>query len=141
MGRKMILVSDDNDFIVQAKAFCESKGGKVKAFTTSEWSRQMNMPGFVHSLTGELPPLTTGSNPVEGAKILQFPTGGGHVSHDPKVQTINELENVAIQNAIQNFNGNLTEAAKALGIGRATLYRKVKQYNIDPSSARRKKAA
>jgi hypothetical protein len=28
-----------------------------------------------------------------------------------------------------------------LGIGRATLYRKVKQYNIDPSAARKKKAA
>ncbi len=39
------------------------------------------------------------------------------------------------------FKGNLTEAAKALGIGRATLYRKVKQYNIDPSAARKKKAA
>ncbi len=141
MGRKMIVVSDDNEFIVQAKAFCEGKGGKVKVYSNAEWSHQKNMPGFVHSLTGELPPLTTGANPVEGAKILQFPTGGGHFAHDPKVQTINELENVAIQNAIQNFNGNLTEAAKALGIGRATLYRKVKQYNIDPSSARRKKAA
>lgn len=137
----MILVSDDHDFIAQAKAFCEGKGGKVKAFTSAEWSRQMNMPGFVHSLTGEMPALTTGAAPVEGAKILQFPTGGSQMMHDSKVQTINELESVAIQNAIQNFNGNLTEAAKALGIGRATLYRKVKQYNIDPSSARRKKAA
>lgn len=141
MGRKMIVVSDDNEFVVQARAFCESKGGKVKVFSMADWSRQMNTPGFVHSLTGDVPPLTTGSNPVEGAKILQFPTGGAHASHDSKVQTINELEHVAIQNAIQNFNGNLTEAAKALGIGRATLYRKVKQYNIDPSSARRKKAA
>jgi len=142
MGRKMIVVSDDNDFIVQARAFCESKGGKMKSYSTAEWSRQCNMPGFVHSLTGELPPLTTGSNPVEGAKILHFPTpGASPVNHGAGVQTINELESVAIQNAIQNFNGNLTEAAKALGIGRATLYRKVKQYNIDPSTARRKKAA
>ena len=141
MGRKMIVVSDDNDFIVQSRAFCESKGGKLKTYSTAEWSRQMNMPGFVHSLTGDLPPLTTGANPVEGAKILHFPTGGASSNHSANVQTINELESVAIQNAIQNFNGNLTEAAKALGIGRATLYRKVKQYNIDPSSARRKKAA
>ena len=43
--------------------------------------------------------------------------------------------------AIHAYRGNLTEAAKALGIGRATLYRKVKLYNIDPASARRKKAA
>jgi DNA-binding NtrC family response regulator len=54
---------------------------------------------------------------------------------------MNDLEAQAIEQAIHAYRGNLTEAAKALGIGRATLYRKVKLYNIDPSSARRKKAA
>ena len=54
---------------------------------------------------------------------------------------MNELEAKAIENAIAQFRGNLTEAAKALGIGRATLYRKVKQYQIDPSMARKKRAA
>lgn len=141
MGRKMIVVSDDNDFIVAAKALCDSKGGQVKVYSTSEWSRQVNTHGFAHSLVGGVVPLSVGSQPVtEGAKILQFPHGGAG-SADSRVTTMNELESVAIQNAIQSFNGNLTEAAKALGIGRATLYRKVKQYNIDPSSARRKRAA
>ncbi|MEK6554555.1 MAG: helix-turn-helix domain-containing protein [Bdellovibrionota bacterium] len=140
MGRKMFIVSDDNDFVVAARAFCEAKGGTCRVLSTADWSRQMNQPGFVHTLTGDMP-LVAGSEPVEGAKILQFP--GGHASQttDSKVHTINELEAVAIQNAIHNFDGNLTEAARALGIGRATLYRKVKQYNIDPSMARRSKKA
>lgn len=87
-------------------------------------------------------PLVVGAEPVEGAKILQFPgVGAAPSSNEAKVHTINELEAVAIQNAIHNFDGNLTEAARALGIGRATLYRKVKQYNIDPSMARRSKKA
>jgi transcriptional regulator of acetoin/glycerol metabolism len=144
MGRKMIIVSDENEFIVSAKAFCESKGGTVKTYSTTEWSRQVNTPGFAHTLVGGVPPLSTGNHPLnEGAKILQFPHGGqgGTGGTDSRVATMNELESVAIQNAIQSYNGNLTEAAKALGIGRATLYRKVKQYNIDPSTARRKKAA
>jgi hypothetical protein len=143
MGRKMIIVSDDNDFIVSAKNFCESKGGSVKAYTPAEWAKQVNNPSFVHSLMGGVPPLSVGKHPVtEGAKILQFPYGDrSTVSAADRVATMNELESVAIQNAIQSFNGNLTEAAKALGIGRATLYRKVKQYNFDPSAARRKKAA
>jgi hypothetical protein len=143
MGRKMIVVSDDNDFIVSAKAFCESKGATVKTFTQAEWGRQVGSPGFAHSLVGGVPPLSVGSQPVtEGAKILQFPVGGqAGTQTGERVATMNELESVAIQNAIQSFNGNLTEAAKALGIGRATLYRKVKQYNIDPSAARRKRAA
>ena len=49
------------------------------------------------------------------------------------------MEARAIEAAIYQYKGNLTEAAKALGIGRATLYRKVKQYHIDPSQARRRK--
>src|SRR5690606_4623837 len=100
-------------------------------------------PGFAHSLTGEVPPLSAGHQPVTtGAKILAFPTGGQpQVGSDGRVQTMDELESTAIRTAIHQFNGNLTEAAKALGIGRATLYRKVKQYAINPSEARRKKAA
>ena len=54
---------------------------------------------------------------------------------------MDDLEAKAIETAIMQFKGNLTEAAKALGIGRATLYRKVKQYHIDPSQARRRKIA
>jgi transcriptional regulator of acetoin/glycerol metabolism len=140
MGRKMIIVSDEGDFVTHARAFAEGKGATVKVYSSSEWTRMAGTPGFAHSLTGEMPPLSSGTQPVEGAKILQFPTGGAASTGD-KVHTINELESVAIRNAIHNFNGNLTEAAKALGIGRATLYRKVKQYSIDPSQARRKRAA
>ena len=89
---------------------------------------------------GDVPALASGLSPLnEGAKILQFPQPS--MGEDTKVRTINELESIAIENAIHEFGGNLTEAAKALGIGRATLYRKVKQYNIDPSSARKKRAA
>ena len=137
MGRKlMIVVSDDNDFIVSTRAHCEAKGGNCKVYSTADWSRQINTPGFVHALTGEQPT----NNEQGGAKILPFPgMGGGAVGG--KVQTIDEMESEAIRTAIENFKGNLTEAAKALGIGRATLYRKVKQYNIDPNEARRKKHA
>ena len=71
---------------------------------------------------------------VGGGKVLAFP---GRVDLK-KVNTINEVEKDAIERAIMEFRGNLTEAAKALGIGRATLYRKVKQYNIDPSQARKR---
>jgi DNA-binding NtrC family response regulator len=101
----------------------------------------LNDPNARGRLMGEVPALSVGLNPItEGAKILQFPQPSMS-TEDHKVRTINELESIAIENAIHEFGGNLTEAAKALGIGRATLYRKVKQYNIDPSSARKKRAA
>ena len=47
------------------------------------------------------------------------------------------IEANAIEDAIYKCKGNLTEAAKALGIGRATMYRKLKQYKIDPTASRK----
>ncbi|OAA82940.1 sigma-54 interaction domain-containing protein [Clostridium ljungdahlii] len=43
---------------------------------------------------------------------------------------LENLEKTHIENVIRKFNGNITLAAKAMGIGRNTLYRKIKKYNI-----------
>lgn len=44
------------------------------------------------------------------------------------IKTIAELENEAIQQALEIYNGNISEAAKALGITRNTIYNKMKKY-------------
>ncbi len=44
--------------------------------------------------------------------------------------TLEELEKVAIQHALAQHGGNREKAAKQLGIGARTLYRKIKEYNI-----------
>lgn len=131
-----VVVSDDHALIQKAQQFGQMHGVTVQVTSPEKWEAQQG------GRTGELP---TGSHSGEGAKVLPFPGSQGNgLGGDPRrsVATINQLEATAIENAISAFKGNLTEAAKALGIGRATLYRKVKQYNIDPSQARnRKKAA
>lgn len=138
----VVLVGDDRDQCEKLKTMSQGMGCTVHQFTPSEWAKNLNDPNARARLMGEVPALSVGLNPVnEGAKILQFPQPSLTSEADRKVRTINELESIAIENAIHEFGGNLTEAAKALGIGRATLYRKVKQYNIDPSSARKKRAA
>ncbi|MBU8891322.1 MAG: sigma-54 dependent transcriptional regulator [Bacteroidales bacterium] len=43
---------------------------------------------------------------------------------------VENLEKQAIINAIQKYNGNYTKAAGELGLGRSTLYRKMKKYDI-----------
>lgn len=145
MARPMIvLVSDNREHHEKVKSYGTSMGYSVQCYGTNEWGRGLQDPTFRQMLGAEMPSLAAGSSPVDaGAKILQFPAGGmsSVTGGDKKVRTINELESLAIESAIHEYNGNLTEAAKALGIGRATLYRKVKQYNIDPTNARKKKAA
>ena len=49
------------------------------------------------------------------------------------VQTLAEMERQAILGAIRTLNGDKLMAARLLGIGKTTLYRKLKEYGIaDP---------
>jgi transcriptional regulator of acetoin/glycerol metabolism len=50
-----------------------------------------------------------------------------------KIVPLDLVEENAIRDAIKKCNGNLQLTAKLLSIGRATLYRKIKKYNIDVS--------
>ena len=47
------------------------------------------------------------------------------------VTTLSEMEAQLIRMALDRLNGNQTEAAKKLGISRSTLWRKMKEYNIE----------
>jgi two-component system response regulator HydG len=51
----------------------------------------------------------------------------------PQLTTLADLERQAILGAIRALNGDKLQAAKLLGIGKTTLYRKLKEYGIaDP---------
>ena len=45
-----------------------------------------------------------------------------------------DLERQAILGAIRTLNGDKLQAAKLLGIGKTTLYRKLKEYGIADAS-------
>ena len=50
---------------------------------------------------------------------------------DLSLYTLEELEFTAIQQALENSGGDRGRAARALGIDRTTLYRKLKKYIAD----------
>lgn len=131
MARSMVIVvSDDHEIVQKARNFAYTMGLTLEIYSVSQWEEKQSSQG------ASVQSLISGSNQSPN-NVIQFP----QASLNKKVKTIDELESVAIENAIHEYRGNLTEAARALGIGRATLYRKVKQYKIDPSLARRKKVA
>jgi DNA-binding NtrC family response regulator len=140
-----IVVSDDQLLIQKAHQFGMVNNVTVKVMTPAEWEASLKTSGDVPSLVPGAGQTDSSTSTSSGAmaKVLPFPGTAGFNSTDARrsVSTIDQLESVAIESAITAFKGNLTEAAKALGIGRATLYRKVKAYNLDPSMARKKKAA
>lgn len=137
------IVADEAEVIEKAKTFFGPQGVNVQGYSSAQWREGLENPSFRSQMMTGLPALVMGNNPLERSNVLPFPgpSGTSPSTVDARVATMNELEAKAIENAIVQFRGNLTEAAKALGIGRATLYRKVKQYQIDPSMARKKRAA
>jgi len=50
---------------------------------------------------------------------------------DDTIVPLTELEAWAIARALHICRGRVTEAARRLGIGRSTLYRKIEEYRID----------
>lgn len=54
------------------------------------------------------------------------------VSHSQSVNSlkVEDVEKEAIRKAIERFEGNLSKASEELGIGRTTLYRKMKKYGL-----------
>jgi two-component system response regulator HydG len=52
------------------------------------------------------------------------------VSLDASILTIAEMEKQAILNTLRQLNGDKLTAARLLGIGKTTLYRKLKEYGI-----------
>lgn len=52
------------------------------------------------------------------------------------VRALADVEFEMIKLAIDHYNGQMSEVARRLGIGRSTLYRKLKEYGIDPETGR-----
>ena len=55
------------------------------------------------------------------------------------VRTLADVELEMIKLAIDHYHGQMSEVARRLGIGRSTLYRKLKEYGIDPETGRAEK--
>lgn len=137
----LVLVTDEFSMTEQVKETSEKLGVPVKVFSTGQWAEGLDNQFFRNQLALRETPYLPGEmlGDTTETKILAFPVNGQRAS--TVVAKMDQIEAQAIENAILQCRGNLTEASKALGIGRATLYRKVKLYQIDPSMARKKRAA
>ncbi|MET1412754.1 sigma-54 dependent transcriptional regulator [Roseibium sp. HPY-6] len=54
-----------------------------------------------------------------------------NLDHEGHVRKLTEIEEELIRAAINHYSGRMTEVAKRLGIGRSTLYRKLKEYGLE----------
>jgi DNA-binding NtrC family response regulator len=80
--------------------------------------------GPVHIDAAIAPPRRTEAEPV-GIATDRFLTAEGEVT------PLEELERALIAFALDHYAGRMSKVARALGIGRSTLYRKLREYGLD----------
>lgn len=72
-----------------------------------------------------LPPWIVSTKKSHTSTVLR-----SEIADTNEIIPLEELEKQAIINALKITNNNIQQAAKALGINRATVYRKMEKYNI-----------
>ncbi|MEP1231051.1 MAG: sigma-54 dependent transcriptional regulator [Litorimonas sp.] len=58
------------------------------------------------------------------------------LDRDGHLRTLEHIERDLIAFAIENYSGHMSEVARRLGIGRSTLYRKVREHSLDVDNTR-----
>jgi transcriptional regulator of acetoin/glycerol metabolism len=86
-------------------------------------------PGNVRELHNALDAAALRGGTVIGVESLQLDV---RTSHGTRTSTgsLREIEREAINAALQRSGGNVSRAAKELGIGRATLHRRLRAYRL-----------
>jgi DNA-binding NtrC family response regulator len=88
----------------------------------------------------DMPAIPHTSDPIAGAGLPSAVQLAAEQPADSPVRildewghlrTLEEIERDLIQLAIEIYAGHMTEVAKRLGIGRSTLYRKVREQGLD----------
>ena len=75
-----------------------------------------------------------GSAPVAPAEVTQRDR---FLTPDGRVPALASIERDLIAFAIDRYNGHMSEVARSLGIGRSTLYRKLREYDLEPGAENR----
>ncbi len=112
--------------------------GVVEALKKYPWN------GNIREIEAILGRLAVQTGPGGMIELEQLPTAIQYVGQipakqlsEPGIQSLDELERDAIVRTAQLCRGNVTLMAQALGMGRTTLWRRMKIYRIDPQDYRR----
>jgi two-component system response regulator HydG len=116
-------------------------GQTAKSFSDDAMSMLMNYdwPGNVRELENSIErAVALSSGPVMTVNDLpssmRQPNAAAPAGPVATIRPIADLERDAIMNALTQLHGDKLLAAKLLGIGKTTLYRKLKEYALEPAA-------
>ena len=120
---KLIFISNSLVDIEDVKGFAKNKNYLLEHYSKEEWSAskysQRSKPKLSNDTQRHSLSIIPSLNPVNNTP-----------------QTMNEIKVEAIRHALLRSRGNASKAADILKIGRATLYRKIKELGLNLESMR-----
>ena len=108
---KIIVISSDRRLVSEIADWASQKSCQVEHYTEQEW--QSKNPN---------------NNVISIKKDVVLPIGTNTIK---PLKPLGEVQMETIRQALYSMNGNISRVSKALNIGRATLYRKIKDHDID----------
>src|SRR5437899_1668645 len=131
-----------SDIPILVTAFLEKFSdprGPVRTISEDAMRRLIayDWPGNVRELENAIErAVALGSGPIvhvaDLPSNLQYPTTERAPEKD-EILPLEELERRAILRTLRETGGDTLSAARMLGLGKTTLYRKLKQYNMEPA--------
>ena len=156
-----LVVSDHITDIQRARNWAHINNYDIQVYNSTQWSfglentqfrkqlklektahtNQAQNPLFPEQKEAQKPLLKVISTPMaafqhsESTRIQDTNHSNLQKIHNKKIMSLESIEQMAIQNAIEQCHGNISAAAKALGVGRATIYRKIKPHHTIKKAA------
>jgi len=120
------------------KRYTSREGKKVEGIHQDALQRLMryHWPGNVRELENVVERAVVITNAAEillddlPPHIARFDQDDMPYPEDTLPRWIEKMEEDILRKTLYEFEGNISQAAKKLGIGRATIYRKAKKYNL-----------
>lgn len=121
------------------KKFSRRMGKNIKGINNTFYQgmQKYNWPGNVRELQNVMQLVINTAENNQVLRCEQLPTHMIEVNNVEdangydKLLTLEEIEKSAIAKTIQEVSGNMSMASKILGIGRSTLYRKIRKYGLE----------
>ena len=81
-------------------------------------------------------PVATGPGVPQSVTEAAEHAGVGIMDEGGHLRSLEDTERDLIEFAIETYAGRMSEVARRLGVGRSTLYRKVREYELDVDGVR-----
>lgn len=126
---------EDIQLLVEAfsEAFAQSIGLPPAVWSAEAMRRicAMPLPGNVRELKNvvERTLLLSGSREISARDVADFGSQVTAADHSDE-RTLTDMEEAAIRETLTKYNGNVSRAARALGLSRAALYRRMEKYGL-----------